>query len=210
MSIIAPLPVGEDMARSFWPGFSLVAALALAGCTPPPAPVGFTDAAQRDQAMAAFRAGRARLDCTGPACLPAWLGQADPVTRQPNGNRREAAQGALAAQNWSGLAEVVLAAGVESDITWYYLGVAAQGMGLTPAARTYFQASIRRSRDRSGLACGTTIPCDGVALPRTAQAALAAITPRTRVAQPGAGAAAPAEEEPAPQAPSPWVRPVTQ
>lgn len=199
------------MASRNWIGLGLVAALAMAGCASPPAPIGFTDAAQRDQAMAAFRAGRARLDCIGPTCLTRWFGQEDPVLRQPNGNRREAAQTALAARNWPVLAEAVLSAGVESDLAWYYLGMAAQGMGLNAPARTYFQASIRRSRDRTGMACGTTIPCDGVALPRAAQAGLAAVTPRPRV-QPTAPAAdaAPAAEDPGAQAPSNWVRPVTQ
>ena len=198
------------MARKSWIGLGLVAALAAAGCTPPPAPIGFTDVSQRDQAMAAFRSGRARLDCVGPSCMPRWLGQDDPATRQPNGNRREAAQQALGARNWSGLAEVVLSAGVESDLTWYYLGVAAQGMGLNSAARTYYQASTRRSRDRSGMACGAVIPCDGVSLPRTAQTALYAITPRPRAQPAGSAEATPAAEAPDAHAPSNWVRPVTQ
>lgn len=197
------------MARTSLLGLAFVAALAAAGCTPPPPAIGFADVAQRDQAMIAFRAGRARLDCVGPACLPRWLGQDDPATRQPNGNRREAAQAALAARNWPVLAEAVLSAGVESDLGWYYLGVAAQGMGLNQPARTYFQASIRRSRDRSGMACGAAIPCDGVALPRAAQAALAAITPRPR-AQPATAAEPAPAEDPGAQAPSNWVRPVAQ
>ena len=116
---------------------------------------------------------------------------------------------ALAARNWPVLAEAVLSAGVESDLGWYYLGVAAQGMGLNQPARTYFQASIRRSRDRSGMACGAAIPCDGVALPRAAQAALAAITPRPR-AQPATAAEPAPAEDPGAQAPSNWVRPVAQ
>lgn len=203
----------------------LVAALLAAGCRSPGPSVGFTDANQREQAMSAFRAGRAQLDCGIDAtCLPRWFGQRDPATRQMHGNRRQAAREALASQNWHGLAETVLSSGIDTDLTWYYLGVAASGMGLTNAARVYFQRSVQRSRDR-GMACDNVIPCDNIALPRQAQAMLAAAQPqRPRlVAQPApaadgspaaAAAAAAAAATPASTAaaaaiaPSNWVRPV--
>ena len=92
------------------------------------------------------------------------------------------------------------------------VGVAANGMGLNGPARTYLQRSTQRSRDRSGMACGQVVPCDGVALPRASQTLLTSITPRPRPAAPGAAApeagAAPAAAAAEPAPASNWVRPV--
>jgi len=202
------------MKRISLTGLGLVAALLASGCGTPSPTAGFADAAQRDQAMIAFRAGRARMDCGLDArCLARWFGQTDPVTRQPNANRRDYARAAQNSQNWQALAEAVLSSGIDSDLHLYYLAVAANGMGLTAPARTYLQRSIQRSRDRGGLACGATIPCDDIQLPRSAQAMLGSLTPRARVGAPAPAAAPAAEAAPepaaAPAAPgSNWVRPV--
>lgn len=195
------------MTRKTWIGLTLAAALMAAGCAETPSSAGFANPADRDRAMADFRAGRARLSCgIGPSCLARWTGQRDPATNEVQGDRRANAQAALASRNGPALVEAVMSAGVDSDITWYYLGVAANGMGLNGPARTYLQRSIQRSRDRSGMACGQVVPCDGVALPRAAQTLLASITPRVRPAAAAPEAAAPPAAEPAPA--SNWVRPV--
>ena len=178
----------------------------LASCAVPTGTVGFTDPSQRDQAISAFRAGRARLDCgMDRSCMPRWFGDRTPQGPTANGNRREYAVTAVASGDWNGLAETVLASGLDSDLHWYYLGRAAQGMGLPAAARTYYQRSIARTRAGGGQACGNLIPCDNANLPREAQTALAAVTPR----RPAAAPSEPAATEPVALAPpaSTWVRP---
>lgn len=201
------------MTRNTWIGLTLAAALMAAGCAQTPQATGFAHAADRDRALADFRAGRARLDCgIGPSCVARWMGQHDPAISQVQGDRRAYAQSALASRNWPAVVEAVMSSGFDSDITWYYLGVAAHGMGLNGPARTYLQRSIQRSRDRGGMACGQAVPCDGVALPRAAQTLLTGITPRARLAAPPAAPPAAAPEAAAPAAePAPasnWVRPV--
>jgi len=142
----------------------LPAVAALAAC----ATVGFQDPAQRAQALAAFSNGEAVLACgVGINCMVAWDAA------------RPGAQNLARVQRWYDLAEVVIAAGYDEDLPWYYLGVAAQGLGEYAAARTYYDRAIRDSLVGGLYACnrpelGVDF-CDGVNLPDAAQLAMASL-----------------------------------
>ena len=132
--------------------------LAVAACA---GPVGFQNAADRAGALSALRTGQAQLGCPANSnCLFTWA-----VTRP-------AAQRLLAAQRWDDLADVVLAANFDQDLAWFYLGLAASGLGYNDAARVYFNRSIQRSVIGGLQTCAPNL-CDGVNLPADAQVVLA-------------------------------------
>jgi hypothetical protein len=90
---------------------------------------------------------------------------------------RPAAQRMSQAQRWDDLADVVLASGMDVDLAWFYLGLAAQGENRTSAARVYYDMAIRKSMAGGASACGTLSPdyCDGVTLPDDASRMVAAL-----------------------------------
>lgn len=121
--------------------------------------------------MAAFRSGQASLPCgDGMGCSLQWAGARGTVERYAE------------AGNWSGLAESVLSVGYDTDLTWYYLGIAAQNLGYPRAARVYYQASIQRSTAGGLAACNASLGlCGSANLPIDAQRMLAEL-PVTRAA----------------------------
>ncbi|HKS88673.1 MAG TPA: hypothetical protein VJR70_04470, partial [Stellaceae bacterium] len=111
--------------------------------------------------MTALQSGQPLLSCRED-CLIAWQ------FAQP-----QAAQLA-AGRHWPELAALVLRVGYEDDLTLYYLGLAAEAVGNSGAAAGFFRQSLRLSG--TGAACVyLSRQCGGVALPRAAQVALAAI-----------------------------------
>jgi hypothetical protein len=75
-------------------------------------------------------------------------------------------------RHWPELAVLVMQTGYVNDLTYYYLGRAAEGLGYRDAAKTYYQISERLTV--SGKACsaeGTTF-CNGEVFPAAAQAQL--------------------------------------
>lgn len=142
------------------------ALLLLAGCA------GQTASIAPEQALATLKTGQAQLSCREP-CLAAWQA-AQPQAAELAAGRR-----------WGELAGLVLGIGYQDDLTLYYLGNAAEGIGFPAAARSYYRQSLRLS--------GTTASClnlsrlcGGVVLPRAASVRLAAIE---RELRPGAGLA---------------------
>jgi hypothetical protein len=140
--------------------------LALAGCAERAAPV------SPPEALSLLRTGRPLLSCR-EACLDEW--------------RRSQTQAAQldAAAHWPDLAVLVLRIGYQDDLSLYYLGRAAEGMGYLGAAVSYYQQST--------LLAGTSISCEhlsrlcgGVALPNAASFRLAAVEreQRRRTTQP--------------------------
>ncbi len=129
--------------------------LVLAGCAERAALV------SPPEALSLLRTGRPLLSCR-EACLEEW--------------RRSQMQAAQldAAAHWPDLAVLVLRIGYQDDLSLYYLGRAAEGMGYLGAAASYYQQSTRLA--------GTSISCEhlsrlcgGVALPNAASLRLAAV-----------------------------------
>ena len=177
-----------------------VGCLLLAGCAERNAAV------SPAQAVSMLQTGRPLLSCR-EACRAEWQSQ------QP-----QAAQLAAAAR-WQELAVLVLRVGYQDDLSLYYLGRAAEGLGYVGAAASYYRQSMQLSG--TSISClYLTHLCGGEVLPQAAALRLAAIDrqlnrqyrrgPRRRPASapgeaPAPGAAQPAvpvPAEPAPPAPT--------
>jgi hypothetical protein len=149
--------------------FAIGLMLALSGCGAQQ--VGFSDPAARSAALEKFHAGSAAMTCgTGMDCSFKWI------------NSRAAAQRFAQAQKWDDVADVVLAAGMDVDLAWFYLGLAAQGENRTSAARVYYNMSIRKTTAGGVNACGSVdeSQCEGVTLPDDATEQLASLRGTTR------------------------------
>lgn len=166
-------------------GGLLLGCLALGGC------IGQSAAPTPAQAVALLQSGRPLLSCRQP-CLAAWQ-QAQP----------QAAQLASLAR-WAELAALVLRVGYQDDLTLYYLGEAAEGIGNSGAAAGFYRDSIELSGTVNACRYLSRM-CGGVALPRAAQLRLAAIdralNRRYRPPERGPRRLAPAEPAPGEIAP---------
>jgi hypothetical protein len=116
-----------------------------------------------DEVLRRLQAGEPMIDCR-PACIDAWRA------------RRATALVLNETRNWSELAVLVMQTGYTDDLTYFYLGRAAEGLGYREAAKTYYQISARLSA--AGLACIKENPdfCNGQRLPAAAEARLAELT----------------------------------
>ena len=147
----------------------LVALFGLAGCNV--VAVGHQDPAAKAEALAAFHAGVANFSCgQGLSCAVKWSAAKQSANRLLTGER------------WDDVADVVLGAGYEQDLTWFYLGVAAEGLGQTRAARIYYDNAVRRSLYGAGYACTSAgmSSCEGIRMPQDAQQMLAGLDRRGR------------------------------
>jgi len=145
---------------------------ALAGCA---APMATQDPAQRMAAIDSTRAGTAVLSCGNDlSCALRWQ------------NVRQTALQDAAAQQWADLAALVIGAGYNADVSWYYLGQAAQGMGSYDAARQYFNTAIGDAAAGGPAACagGVVDLCNGVAVANDAQMLLSQVPPDQAAAPP--------------------------
>jgi hypothetical protein len=180
--------------------FAIGMALALSGCGSA-TQVGFSDPTARAAALERFHAGTAGMACgTGFDCSLKW------IISGP------AAQRMAQAQKWDDLADVVLAAGMDVDAAWFYLGLAAQGENHNSAARVYYNMALRKNMAGGTSACATISDeyCAGITLPDDANKMLAELgsgepqyaAPRRRAPTPVA-AATPAAK----QGSTGWVAP---
>lgn len=177
------------------------ALFAVAGCAVQPAAIAPTEAAAR------LRTGEVLLTCR-EACLAAWQ-RAQPQAAQ-----------LAAAGSWADLAALVLGVNYQDDLTLFYLGQTAEGLGYPGAAASFY----RQSTSLSGTAAScryASRACAGLDLPGVAYRRLAAIDrslrrPRARraapapheretPAPPGAASSEPATVETAPAVPQPSV-----
>ena len=147
-----------------------------------------------DQTIALLGTGRPLLSCR-EACLDPWL-QAQPE-----------AGSLLANGRWRELAILVASVGYQDDLSIYYLGRAAQGLGYRAAAVGYY----RQSTELSGTSIGCAYlsrQCGGVSLPGEPAARVAALLRPAlrpaRGARPGLASPPPA---PPPLASSPSATP---
>ena len=161
--------------------FALIALAltALFGCKPQQvAPV------SPEQRLALIPTGEPLLTCRAD-CLAAWRGS------------ELEAQALAARHRWADLALLVLRVNYDDDLTEYYLGEAAQGMGYRTAAPSYYRRSIALSGTSASCAANGGA-CGGISLPRAALARLAAVSrPAPRPRPPGAEKGGPKMEEPA-------------
>jgi hypothetical protein len=103
------------------------------------------------------------LECGAP-CHDAWR------------TNRSTALVMNEARQWRDLAILVMQIGYINDLTYYYLGRAAEGLGFRDAAKTYYQTSLRLTS--AGITCmadGAEY-CNGQVFPAAAQTELAELT----------------------------------
>lgn len=136
--------------------FVAMVCLAVAGCAQQQAPT-ITPA----NAAAQVQTGRALLTCRD-ACLDEWRRLQPQATQLEGGGR------------WPELAATVLQANYEDDLSLYYLGRVAEGLGYPGAAASYYRQSLRLSGTSASCQYLSRI-CGGVALPRTAAGRLASV-----------------------------------
>ena len=75
--------------------------------------------------------------------------------------------------NWEQLSREVIRIGYPSDLSYYYLGRAAEGLGATPAARAYYTKVLEMSKNNNDTTCEWWAhPCQSVDLPALARAGL--------------------------------------
>jgi|SRR5579864_4259589 len=164
-------------------GLAAAALLALVGCAQ-------QDTVNPAETLALLRAGRPLLTCHEP-CLPGWR-SAQPQAAQLDAGAR-----------WQDLAMLLRRTGYQDDLSLYYLGRAAEGLGAREAAASYYRQSMHLSGTASSCQSLSRL-CGGATLPRAAALRVAAIERelsrarprRIEAAPPGA---APAEVEAAPQ-----------
>src|SRR5512141_3172820 len=107
--------------RKWWcPGLVALGCFLLAGCADQSASI--TPA----EAMALLRTGQPLLSCREP-CLAAWQG-AQPQAAKHDKSAR-----------WQKLAMLLLRIRYEDDLSLYYLGRAAEGVGYRSAAVRYYR-----------------------------------------------------------------------
>jgi len=79
-------------------------------------------------------------------------------------------------QDWAGLAENVLRIGYSSDLSYYYLGRAAEGLTYPKAALHYYQISGGlATTDERGARCAASAQCNGIELPSALKPRIAAV-----------------------------------
>ena len=163
------------MRRWHYRGFVLWACVALVGCAER------SDTVKPAETLAQLRAGRALLTCREP-CLAEWR-SAQPQAMQLDAGAR-----------WQELAMLLTRIGYQDDLSLYYLGRAAEGLGYREAAASYYRQSTQLSAT-PGSCQSLSRLCGGVVLPRAAALRAAAIDRDLDRAKPR-------RAEPAPQGPA--------
>jgi hypothetical protein len=132
---------------------SMTLAIWMAGCTANT--VTLNDNGQAI-ALASLKSGSARLMCQTPACAGVF------------GYNLQLLRARASSADWIGLAAQVQKINYRSDLGYYYLGLAAEELGVPAAALPYYQASVEISR--AGLGCAGPIGdlCNGIILPQAA------------------------------------------
>lgn len=138
----------------------LLAAL-LAGCAAPNAvPPG-----GEKQLLEDIKAGSVQLDC-GLACMPIYL------INQPR------IQQALRNKDWPEMGLLVAKSSYRRDISYFYLGAAAEGMGALAAADRYYRmaGALATGSDPNGKCASVQNLCGGFSFPRDIVTRLKAVS----------------------------------
>jgi hypothetical protein len=144
--------------REWAPIGAVCSVLVLASCVTAPPEV------PPDELVRRLQAGEPALEC-GPPCRDAW-----------NTNRTTALL-LNESRQWRELAVLVMQIGYTNDLTYYYLGRAAAGLGFGDAAKTYYQISRRLTS--AGITCAADGAnyCNGQIFPAAAEVELVQLTP---------------------------------
>jgi hypothetical protein len=147
--------IGALLRRACVAGCSVLV-LSSCGTIPPEVPP--------DELLRRLQAGEPVLECGAP-CHDAWR------------TNRTTALVMNEARQWRDLAILVMQIGYMNDLTYYYLGRAAEGLGFQDAAKTYYQISVRLTS--AGITCTADGAeyCNGQVLPAAAAVELAQLTP---------------------------------
>ena len=86
-----------------------------------------------DELMRQFQAGQPMLDCSMEECGLGWM------------QNRQTAELLEATGRWQELALLVMQIGFMDDLTYYYLGRAAENLGYLQAAQRYYRIAERLS-----------------------------------------------------------------
>jgi hypothetical protein len=115
-----------------------------------------------DKGLVLMQTGAPILSCRD-ACLADWRRE------QPQ------AQQLTAAGQWRDLAALLIRVGYQDDLSLFYLGRAAEGLGFTTGAAAYYHQSKELSG--SAIACITqSKQCGGLVFPQAASLRLSAVT----------------------------------
>lgn len=115
-----------------------------------------------DSGLTLMQTGVPILSCRD-ACLADWRRE------QPQ------AQQLYATGQWRDLATLLIRVGYQDDLSLYYLGRAAEGLGFPAGAAAYYRQSTTLSG--TSIACANlSKQCGGVALPQAASLRLSAVT----------------------------------
>lgn len=133
---------------------ALMATLLAAGCATQRDTA--TEPVGRYEVTRELEAGQLRLDCDW-ACTGTWA------------SARSKAAGLYRNQLWADLAAEVVRVGYGSDLTYFYLARAAEGLGRKPAAEIYYRLSMAAGNKCDGLLLNR---CDGIDVPVQALAGL--------------------------------------
>lgn len=141
----------------------------LAGCASQG--IQMADGSQATNPTIAFKSGQARLMCDTLSCAGAW------------GQTRKASKAYYEQRLWSDLAREVMRVGYQSNLTYFYLGRAAEALGHTAAAKTYYKLGLTRVHQCASLLINT---CDGFDVPRELMAGSSRLSadPVTEATQP--------------------------
>jgi hypothetical protein len=144
------------MRASWWIGPLGLSCALLAGCAEQHNPV------SPDNGLVLMQTGTPILSCRD-ACLTDWRRE------QPQAQKLEGSG------QWRDLATLVIRVGYQDDLSVYYLGRAAEGMGFASGAAAYY----RQSKELSGtaLACATmSRQCGNLVFPQAAALRLSSVT----------------------------------
>src|SRR5271154_3052834 len=136
------------MRKWYYQGLIALVCLSIAGCAER------IDSFKPADSPALLRAGRPLLTCR-EACLAAWRG-AQPQAAQLDASAR-----------WQDLALLLMRIGYQDDLSLYYLGRAAEGIGYRGAAAGYYRQSTVLAGTASSCQRLSRM-CGGGALPRAA------------------------------------------
>ena len=164
--------------RASWRAVALGLGCALlAGCAEQQNPV------NPDSSMALIQTGAPVLRCRD-ACLADWQRE------QPEAQQLHA-QG-----RWRSLAALVIRVNYQDDLSLYYLARAAEGLGFTAGAASYYKQSKQLSG--TAIACSNLSRlCGGLVLPQAASLRLSLVTLQLEQARRAAPAPSPGKAAPA-------------
>jgi len=137
---------------------------------------GTPDPVARHEIIAALQSGQIRLGCE-IGCAATWS------------LARKGLKGLHGNGLWQDLATEVARIGFNTDLAYFYLGRAAEGLGQAGAADTYYRLALASPRKCDGMLFDS---CDGVDVTADARAALDRIAGRRTGQQPAHPAGAPA------------------